>query len=493
MTGATGPAGTNGAIGATGTAGTNGMTGATGPAGTNGAQGATGATGPAGTNGATGPAGTNGATGTAGAQGATGAAGANGAAGSMYSALAASSGATLPTTSSFTITSQGTGIVTSSPGIQGDYQGFILRMNVPAVIMTGTFDDPFWDTVVVRLRGSNGTNYLTITFHGDYNTGFGTSFYDVQNSANTYLVQNTSYAGGELFTISSNTSTISVLKSGVSVASIPYVSSILYSLHVSASAGNGSTLASSYAFTNVFMYPIGIAGSNGAQGATGPAGTNGATGAQGPQGATGAAGAAGATGPGTRLVGRDLRNDNETPATWFGRGLGVYTDLKTTSALGIPGGGSFSQVTTYVPWTDSSGGQILQIAHHATNGLTYFRYATGTTTWTQWYGGSGHSPLSVVSIGAGVGSQSITFGSGGNQNTFFNITNSAFSTISTPSGITSAAYAGVFWSFKNSTQSFLSISFTGSGSYGLPNPISVAPSNSIVLTVAPSGDTLIVL
>jgi hypothetical protein len=72
-TGATGPAGSAGAVGATGatgpagSAGAVGATGATGPAGSAGAAGATGATGPAGSNGAAGATGPTGPTGPSGA------------------------------------------------------------------------------------------------------------------------------------------------------------------------------------------------------------------------------------------------------------------------------------------------------------------------------------------------------------------------------------------------------------------------------------------
>jgi hypothetical protein len=86
-TGPTGPAGANGATGASGPTGAAGANGATGPSGANGATGAAGPTGAAGANGATGATGANGingatgATGAAGANGATGAAGPTGAAG----------------------------------------------------------------------------------------------------------------------------------------------------------------------------------------------------------------------------------------------------------------------------------------------------------------------------------------------------------------------------------------------------------------------------
>jgi hypothetical protein len=89
-TGATGPAGKEGAQGTTGATGpagkegAQGTTGATGPAGKEGAQGTTGATGPAGKEGAQGTTGATGPAGPAGKEGPTGATGATGPGGSSF-------------------------------------------------------------------------------------------------------------------------------------------------------------------------------------------------------------------------------------------------------------------------------------------------------------------------------------------------------------------------------------------------------------------------
>jgi hypothetical protein len=133
-------------------------------------------------------------------------------------------------------------------------------MNVPGVYTSGTFDNEVVDTVIIQVKGSNGTSYVTLTLHGDGFTFGANAQYDIQNSAGTYLVQNSAYTAGDLFSFISNSSTIGVYRNSAFVTSVSYVSGIRYSLSSSATAGNGVSLATSYAMTNVYMYPSGSAG-----------------------------------------------------------------------------------------------------------------------------------------------------------------------------------------------------------------------------------------
>jgi len=78
-----------------------------------------------------------------------------------------------------------------------------------------------------------------------------------------------------------------------------------------------------------------------------------------------------------------------------------------------------------------------------------------------------------------------------NSNSYFYVTNSAFSSITAPS-TTSTADGGTFWTFKNATSSYLSVTLTNTLS--LSSPLVIAPSNSITLTISPvSNNTLLLL
>ena len=84
-------------------------------------------------------------------------------------------------------------------------------------------------------------------------------------------------------------------------------------------------------------------------------------------------------------------------------------------------------------------------------------------------------------------SQTLTVGV--NDNSYFYIRNSGFSNIVTPAS-TTTAQGGMFWTFKNSTSSFLSV--TLANTLSLASPITISPSNAVTLTVSPtSANTLL--
>jgi hypothetical protein len=84
--------------------------------------------------------------------------------------------------------------------------------------------------------------------------------------------------------------------------------------------------------------------------------------------------------------------------------------------------------------------------------------------------------------------QTLTVGT--NDNSYFYIRNSAFSNIGTPAS-TTTAQGGMFWTFKNATSSFLSVTLTNALS--LTSPITIAPSNAVTLTVSPTSSNTLLL
>ena len=84
--------------------------------------------------------------------------------------------------------------------------------------------------------------------------------------------------------------------------------------------------------------------------------------------------------------------------------------------------------------------------------------------------------------------QTLTLGT--NDNSYFYLTNSSFSNITAPA-TTSTANAGTFWTFKNATSSYLSVTLTNTLS--LTSPVSIPPSNAITLTISPTSNNTLLL
>ncbi|WP_407070910.1 phage tail protein [Acinetobacter baumannii] len=83
----------------------------------------------------------------------------------------------------------------------------------------------------------------------------------------------------------------------------------------------------------------------------------------------------------------DTRNDNQPPAWyWQNHGLKIVREFKLASTLGLSGLMPDLYVTleTQVPWTDPSGGPIIQIARGTDSKLTAERRSTSTSTWGSW-------------------------------------------------------------------------------------------------------------
>ncbi|MDO7217696.1 TipJ family phage tail tip protein [Acinetobacter nosocomialis] len=83
----------------------------------------------------------------------------------------------------------------------------------------------------------------------------------------------------------------------------------------------------------------------------------------------------------------DTRNDNQPPAWyWQNHGLKIVREFKLASVLGLSGLMSDLYVTleTQVPWTDPSGGPIIQIARGASSSFTAERRSADYNSWYPW-------------------------------------------------------------------------------------------------------------
>ncbi|MDM9637152.1 TipJ family phage tail tip protein [Acinetobacter nosocomialis] len=83
----------------------------------------------------------------------------------------------------------------------------------------------------------------------------------------------------------------------------------------------------------------------------------------------------------------DTRNDNQPPAWyWQNHGLKIVREFKTTAVLGLSGLMPDLYVTleTQVPWTDPSGGPIIQIARGASSTFTAERRSADYNSWYPW-------------------------------------------------------------------------------------------------------------
>lgn len=78
----------------------------------------------------------------------------------------------------------------------------------------------------------------------------------------------------------------------------------------------------------------------------------------------------------------DTRDDNQTPA-WYITNYPrqVVTEFKLTSTIGLSGP-TYCELTTYVQWSNNSGGYPSQ--ETIINGRLYTRYGTSDTAWSDW-------------------------------------------------------------------------------------------------------------
>ena len=78
----------------------------------------------------------------------------------------------------------------------------------------------------------------------------------------------------------------------------------------------------------------------------------------------------------------DTRDDNQDPSFYYAKGMGTYVEFKDRSKIGAPGSETYGQLQTIVPWSDSSGGRVVQKFYEGPD--RYSRYSTSDTAWSAW-------------------------------------------------------------------------------------------------------------
>ena len=86
-----------------------------------------------------------------------------------------------------------------------------------------------------------------------------------------------------------------------------------------------------------------------------------------------------------RVTLKDTRDDNQNPQWYFDNyPKQQVQEFKRCSAIGLSGVGVFCYLTTYVPWSDDSGGCPKQTAKVDSTGKEYWRSGTSATAWSAW-------------------------------------------------------------------------------------------------------------
>lgn len=83
-----------------------------------------------------------------------------------------------------------------------------------------------------------------------------------------------------------------------------------------------------------------------------------------------------------RLMQFDTRNINNNPSSYIETGTGQIIESKQNLIIGLSVSDTYSQVSTFIPWTDSSGGWPYQIAQNA-QGM-FKRCGTSAAVWSNW-------------------------------------------------------------------------------------------------------------
>ena len=81
----------------------------------------------------------------------------------------------------------------------------------------------------------------------------------------------------------------------------------------------------------------------------------------------------------------DTRSTNELPTFYYNKakaGQNFTFEFKESAAIGLTGQSTYCQLQTYAKWTDSTGGNITQVAVVDTN--YFIRTSTGSTGWGAW-------------------------------------------------------------------------------------------------------------
>jgi hypothetical protein len=255
----------------------------------------------------------------------------------------------------------------------------------------------------------------------------------------------TTVATGTTTTSVNLSSPMQLYKSNLTIPARTYTTDLTLNIYATTQASssliigfNGSTI--SYVNTTIPSVgntgPTGSAGSAGSTGPTGSAGSTGTTGNTGPTGSAGNTGAAGSVSIGG--------------STGFGNVL--------TVATGGTGGFGNASLTFNGSQLDVSGGLTVR---------------------------NGFRPLYMNVSGTSLTVPTNAFG------THYNITNSAFASLTLPT-INWSNDSNGYWVFRNNTSSYLSttVTYSSAGTSAPTNPVVIPPANSTTIMVTyPSGTT----
>lgn len=85
-----------------------------------------------------------------------------------------------------------------------------------------------------------------------------------------------------------------------------------------------------------------------------------------------------------KLLGKDTRDVNGSPSSYFSRSIGFISEFKRSNIIGLPAGSpSYCLLLTNVPWKDVTGGLPSQVAY-LPNGEIKTRSALSETQWGSW-------------------------------------------------------------------------------------------------------------
>ena len=85
-----------------------------------------------------------------------------------------------------------------------------------------------------------------------------------------------------------------------------------------------------------------------------------------------------------KLYINDTRNENNPPSWYYSKKSKTFIiEFKNISKIQAPLIGTYCQLITYTPWTDSSGGYPVQFAFSDKNSL-YIRYGISDSVWSSW-------------------------------------------------------------------------------------------------------------
>jgi hypothetical protein len=516
LQGVTGPSGAQGLQGVTGASGVQGVTG---PSGAQGLEGVTGASGVQGVTGPSGAQGLEGVTGASGVQGVTGPSGAQGLEG--VTGASGVQGLTGPQGVTGASGVQGLQGVTGVSGVQG-LQGVTGASGVQGVTGPAGPSSTYFSYKAQNGNGANPgsgsitwSNFTTQTSstyvrvsHIDQNGVDVDIFLKIVNQGDKLIIQDANASDNFQTWLVSGTPIIDHINGYVQYPVTPVGSGynftnnhqIILALITSGVQGfQGVTGASGVhgvtgpsgaqgqqGVTGVsgVQGPQGVTGPSGVQGLTGPQGVTGASGvqgvtgpsgAQGQQGVTGVSGVQGVTGPSGAQGLQGVTGASGVQGLLGVTGVsGVQGVTGPSGAQGLQGVTGASGVQGIQGVTGPSGVQGVTGAS-GVQGLTGPQGVTGASGAQGLQGITGPAPSIIVNVTVAGTIQALSDLSRG---TFYNITNSGFTTLTTPSGTITD---GAFWVLRNNTSTYLSITPSGGNTGGLPIPFFIPPSNSVTL------------